>query len=289
MRTRVRSRCTAKERDSETGLDYFLARYYASTMGRFLSPDPSMESVLLRNPQTWNRYTYVLNNPLGLIDPDGELWVASGNSSNPYSWVDQCGKGQTCHNAVAASVSGSLRVYGSYNANDITNYAANTYGMVDMVAVSQHHDAEFISKQTPGEQENYLGAKQGAALFNVAEAYHQAIPTDSKLMFTGGSTAEGLPAVNPRTGEPLHSSHHNGLNVDLKYMSPSGYPTNSAGADVDRTLFLLHTFAGQNAGLGAALTGTPTRFGLGHHSLEAMHMSHMHFQKNYPPSPKKGQ
>jgi len=248
-----------------------------------------MESVLLRNPQTWNRYSYVINNPADLVDPNGELWVASGNSGNPYSWVDQCGKGQTCFSAVAVNVSGNLRVYGSYNANDVTSYAANSHGMVDMVAVSQHHDAEFISRQTQGSEENYLGAKQGAALFNVAEAYHQAFPTDSKLTFTGGSTAEGLPALNPQTGEPLHSSHHDGVNVDLKYMSPSGNSTHSAGADVERTLFLLHAFAGQNAGLGAALTGTPIRFGLAHHRLEAMHMSHMHFQRNYPPSPKKGQ
>jgi RHS repeat-associated protein len=280
---------TSKERDSESGNDYFGARYYASSMGRFLSTDPSMESVLLRNPQTWNRYSYVINNPADLVDPNGELWVASGNSGNPYSWVDQCGKGQTCFSAVAVNVSGNLRVYGSYNANDVTSYAANSHGMVDMVAVSQHHDAEFISRQTQGSEENYLGAKQGAALFNVAEAYHQAFPTDSKLTFTGGSTAEGLPALNPQTGEPLHSSHHDGVNVDLKYMSPSGNSTHSAGADVERTLFLLHAFAGQNAGLGAALTGTPIRFGLAHHRLEAMHMSHMHFQRNYPPSPKKGQ
>jgi RHS repeat-associated protein len=62
---------TGKERDIESGNDYFGARYYASSMGRFLSPDPLMASAHASNPQTWNRYAYVLNNPLRLVDPDG--------------------------------------------------------------------------------------------------------------------------------------------------------------------------------------------------------------------------
>jgi len=62
---------TGKERDSESGLDNFGARYNASSLGRFMSPDPLMASATVYNPQTWNRYTYALNNPLKFIDPDG--------------------------------------------------------------------------------------------------------------------------------------------------------------------------------------------------------------------------
>jgi RHS repeat-associated protein len=63
---------TGKERDTESGNDYFGARYYASSMGRFMSPDPGwfMEADPT-NPQTWNLYSYALNNPLKLIDPTG--------------------------------------------------------------------------------------------------------------------------------------------------------------------------------------------------------------------------
>ena len=64
-------RFTGHERDSESGLDYMLARYYSAAQGRFLSVDPSSRGVDPRNPQTWNRYSYVLNNPLRLTDPDG--------------------------------------------------------------------------------------------------------------------------------------------------------------------------------------------------------------------------
>jgi RHS repeat-associated protein len=63
---------TGKERDSESGLDNFGARYDASSMGRFMSPDPvfiSADRVL--DPQSLNLYAYVRNNPLSLVDPTG--------------------------------------------------------------------------------------------------------------------------------------------------------------------------------------------------------------------------
>ena len=73
---RVQSRYTGKERDAESGLDYFGARYYASNMGRWMSPDwaDKPEAVpysSLENPQSLNLYGYVLNNPLSQVDADG--------------------------------------------------------------------------------------------------------------------------------------------------------------------------------------------------------------------------
>jgi RHS repeat-associated protein len=66
------SRSTGKERDAESGNDYFEARYFGSSMGRFLSPDPSqLYFADPTNPQSFNLYSYVLNNPLVNVDPDG--------------------------------------------------------------------------------------------------------------------------------------------------------------------------------------------------------------------------
>ena len=67
---------TGKERDAESGLDYFGARYYASSMGRYMSPDWSakVEPVpysKLDDPRTLNLYAYAPNNPLSNVDPDG--------------------------------------------------------------------------------------------------------------------------------------------------------------------------------------------------------------------------
>lgn len=79
---------TSKERDVETGLDFFETRYYANSQGRFTGPDSyniifekekgqdekERRQIFLNyclQPQIWNKYTYGLNNPLKYTDPDG--------------------------------------------------------------------------------------------------------------------------------------------------------------------------------------------------------------------------
>jgi len=66
-------------RDSLTGLDYAMNRYYSSQWGRFLSPDPYSGSVKRGNPQSWNRYAYAKNDPVNRSDPSGlddcSCWV----------------------------------------------------------------------------------------------------------------------------------------------------------------------------------------------------------------------
>ena len=71
---------TGKERDTESGNDYFGARYYASTMGRFLSPDSPGFSHLV-NPQAWNLYAYTYNNPLSFRDRDGHDVACTNNTT----------------------------------------------------------------------------------------------------------------------------------------------------------------------------------------------------------------
>jgi RHS repeat-associated protein len=76
---RIPHRFTGKERDAESGNDYFGARYYASSMGRFMSPDWSAKAepvpyAKLDNPQSLNLYSYVMNNPLSRVDADGHFW-----------------------------------------------------------------------------------------------------------------------------------------------------------------------------------------------------------------------
>ena len=65
---------TGKERDTETGYDYFGARYLSSKVGRFTALDPSfIVADNLVDPQRWNRYTYSRDNPLRYVDPDGRV------------------------------------------------------------------------------------------------------------------------------------------------------------------------------------------------------------------------
>ena len=65
---------TGKERDAESGLDNFGARYNSSQLGRFMSPDPLGGHLV--DPQTLNKYVYVRDNPVSLTDPTGlDLWL----------------------------------------------------------------------------------------------------------------------------------------------------------------------------------------------------------------------
>ncbi len=70
----LKQRFTGKERDPEMGFDYFGARYLANAQGRWTSPDPKLMPDAFDDPQSWNKYGYVRNNPLRLIDPDGQDW-----------------------------------------------------------------------------------------------------------------------------------------------------------------------------------------------------------------------
>ncbi|MCP4540837.1 MAG: hypothetical protein GY832_27175 [Chloroflexi bacterium] len=70
---RVRHLYTGQELDPETGLAFYQARYYDPELGRFLSPDTIVPQP--GNPQSFNRYSYVVNNPLKYIDPTGhDFW-----------------------------------------------------------------------------------------------------------------------------------------------------------------------------------------------------------------------
>jgi RHS repeat-associated protein len=137
-----RQKFTGKERDAETGLDYFGTRYFSGAQGRFTSPDafnPVDELAgeafddYLANPQYWNRYAYSLNNPLKYKDSDGDLphavvgalvgggiggalelysQVRSGQDINWAKVATKTGVGAAVGATAAATFGGSLVVQG---------------------------------------------------------------------------------------------------------------------------------------------------------------------------------
>jgi RHS repeat-associated protein len=82
----VSQRFTGKERDWETGLDYFGARYFSGAQGRFTSPDGPFNDQDTSDPQSWNLYGYGRNNPLAFIDPDGTT-TCDANGDNCHDEV----------------------------------------------------------------------------------------------------------------------------------------------------------------------------------------------------------
>ena len=173
---------TGYERDAESGLDNAQARYYGSPLGRFMSPDPAgMFAVRLAYPQTLNRYSYVLNNPLSLDDPlgfdcaylnDQETAIEQGGvdqssnywecSQNGGYWVDGAITGiQTNGSNVRlwGTTNGSNQTYSSYydttlnvgfyvnnpNTNPFGHIALGIAGMTP-VGLNPASDTGYISK-----------------------------------------------------------------------------------------------------------------------------------------------
>jgi len=87
---------TSKERDSESGLDFFWARYYSSPQGRFTGPDEPLVDQYASDPQSWNLYSYVRNNPLKFTDPSGLdcVYLGAAGSSGPSVTVETGGCSQ---------------------------------------------------------------------------------------------------------------------------------------------------------------------------------------------------
>jgi RHS repeat-associated protein len=139
--TRVRSSDTGKERDSESGNDYFGARYYGSSMARFMSPDDGTDQDP-SDPQSWNLYAYVRNNPLINTDPDGHDCVNASNAANGTISVQSTQNASDCkagYTYVDGTVGNSYTYKNGQVGFDISNYAdgSGTAGSVTMLVGNQ--------------------------------------------------------------------------------------------------------------------------------------------------------
>nr|WP_246302146.1 RHS repeat-associated core domain-containing protein [Granulicella arctica] len=114
---------TGLERDMESNLDHAMFRQYASTMGRWMSPDPYNGSMDFGNPQSLNRYSYVGNNPLGYTDPSGLYSLPPGNNCTICNIFDDIfsdlgslfgGGGHSFHGSTTPRP--SIKATGSYGA-----------------------------------------------------------------------------------------------------------------------------------------------------------------------------
>jgi RHS repeat-associated protein len=141
---------TGKERDAESGLDNFGARYFGSSMGRFMSPDFGGPAGLshpdpvpwadLENPQTLNLYSYGNNNPVSNADDDGhDVNICDNNGNCHQVSNEEYQKAQQGNNGglnvptldqVGSNGNGS----GQFNATAITDSNGNTVGTATYVS-----------------------------------------------------------------------------------------------------------------------------------------------------------
>ena len=134
---------TGKERDAESGLDNFEARYLGSSLGRFMSPDPMGGH--LQDPQTLNRYAYVRNNPLSLTDPTGLDFYLSCQHTDKNG--DVCQQQQvgtdSKGNAVNAWVQGASDDNGKFTATQIGNNPDGSGGLIDKTTGTGSYTGTF--------------------------------------------------------------------------------------------------------------------------------------------------
>jgi RHS repeat-associated protein len=133
----LRQKFTGKERDSESGNDYFGARYYGANLGRFMTTDPLDASAHPANPQSWNRYEYAFNNPHKFVD-------VKGNCSAPA-----VGKGQV---GICVDLYISSRTINTFGLGDHRNPRSNggTYRAEMQFVVGLKKGSVTMTKNDPG-------------------------------------------------------------------------------------------------------------------------------------------
>jgi len=113
---------TGKERDGESGLDEFGARYYSSPFARFMTPDwaakpTNVPYASFGNPQSLNLYSYVENNPTTMGDPDGhccdDLWTFLGGAANAYGSDNLQGAGRVEQTTTAGKIGAAVGDFGA--------------------------------------------------------------------------------------------------------------------------------------------------------------------------------
>jgi len=145
---------TGKERDSESGLDYFGARYYGSALGRFTSADEPLEDQHPDDPQSWNLYAYVRNSPVRFTDADGKKCKNGKNES-----------GDACFDTTVYSFSDIAIGAGKSIYNDLA-YLASLYFYYENESFKGYTNQNFTTAaQLPQAQYNNAGQQKGTNPF----------------------------------------------------------------------------------------------------------------------------
>jgi len=217
---------TGKERDSESGLDYFGARYYGSALGRFSSADPKMLSAQrVIDPQQWNMYSYVRNNPFVAVDPDGkELHLIVVNHSGLSTAMIQkasAGIAQNYRNAGVQNVTVNSATSIPFSAlHDIgvdphtvyVDFEKNHNGQVKIDSLKDGQNPGGLRTDITGS--NSVGGPGGSAA---------GVETTSRGTIPPGATTEE--AISGLTAVGTHETAH-------KYLAGVGGPENDHPEDI---------------------------------------------------------
>ncbi|MBX9604460.1 MAG: hypothetical protein K2X35_25900 [Bryobacteraceae bacterium] len=162
---------TGKERDAETGLDYFGARYMSAAQGRFASPDEFTKDSNVADPQSWNKFAYARNNPLRYVDPTGERAEVSTT----------CTTNQQNQTTCQVNVSASIAVYAAAGSN-LTQQQMNAAASTIQNSIQGAWTGQF---------------QQDGVTYNVTTTVNvQVATTEAAAMQSGAQNVIGLSSAN---------------------------------------------------------------------------------------------
>jgi RHS repeat-associated protein len=202
----VNQKFAGKERDSESALDYFGARYYGSALGRFTSADWSeapapVPYVDLRDPQTLNLYTYGRNNPLSHKDEDGHCTVDGEEHGGVWCFLHSFGAVETAKEARDRVAEGKRR---EAEAEEWRRTWAKAHGGVDPNMLMVMVMAGAMGELDPASQELSSAEKQ---VFDELRAEGNEV------------------TVIPRGSGPTADFLVNGVETELKTLTSAGTNT----------------------------------------------------------------
>jgi RHS repeat-associated protein len=248
---RCASQFTGKERDTETGLDYFGARYYASNMGRWMSPDwsSSPEAVpyaTLSNPQSLNLYSYVGNNPMSTADADGHC------CSDWADWIDS--KVQVARDFYTPSANDShamaaTKTFVGGFSGDVTSGAGDVFrlGNGTAAAIDNVKQGDYLAAAANLSQD---GCRVGQVILTGTAVAAKVSPsvnaqevsakagTNSVETSAGRVDLQGDAHYSKAAGKDINTPHvhENGVNVDPQgnaHPYQSRVPRPATNADVN--------------------------------------------------------
>lgn len=245
---------TGKERDTESGNDYFGARYYASSMGRWLSPDWSAHVMpvpyaKLGDPQSLNLYSYVLNNPLTHFDPDGHacdsLWHCAQSFLNVVEvkasaslGFQASGQWGVAHGEVHATLAGAEGTTGLGGGNkdlSVTSgigASGSASGGPAKASADVHADATLSTKDGANAS---LGASGKVALGPTSASASASIDKDGGHTTLGPGASAGSD-TDVKVGGSLTGGYGLGVSINFsqlgRALDDAGDSLNALGSDL---------------------------------------------------------
>jgi RHS repeat-associated protein len=223
----VSRRFTGQVFDGETGLYYYNARYYDPELGRFIQPDNAIPD--LSNPQSYNRYSYCLNNPLRFTDPTGHAAEDVEVEPRVDFITQEILSGQRASRAemglrTSVAISSEIRIAGAPVRNGPVRATISEQG--ELWAADP---AEYAPKPAPAPVPQVNPEVRSAPTGNIS----QNAPAQQLEFTLPSGTAKVAPAINPSEVAGKTPAEIDALAKEKGLIPKGPDPMNGQGAYVD--------------------------------------------------------